>query len=102
MAQVELDRGPGAAGGLLERGAELAWLSGMVKAIEAGGAGHVVLLGGEAGVGKTALVDALRAAHPELTIAARRVRAAVRAAAARPAARSDRCGRSSTGCAAVR
>jgi DNA-binding CsgD family transcriptional regulator/tetratricopeptide (TPR) repeat protein len=67
MAQVELDLESGAAGGLLERGAELAWLSGMVKAIEAGGPGHVVLLGGEAGVGKSALVDALRTAHPELT-----------------------------------
>ena len=68
MAQVEIDLGQGAAGGLLERGAELARLSGYAKAIAEGGAGRVVLLGGEAGVGKTALVEALCAAHPELTL----------------------------------
>ena len=67
MAQVEIDLEPGAAGGLLERGAELARLSGYVEAIAKGGAGRVVLLGGEAGVGKSALVETLRAAHPELT-----------------------------------
>jgi DNA-binding CsgD family transcriptional regulator/tetratricopeptide (TPR) repeat protein len=68
MTQVELDVGRGAAGGLLERGAELARLSGYVEAIGEGAAGRVVLLGGEAGVGKTALVEALCAAHPELTV----------------------------------
>lgn len=68
MAQVELDPRQGAAGLLLERGAELARLSGYVGAIEEGAAGRVVLLGGEAGVGKTALVEALCAAHPELTV----------------------------------
>src|SRR5580765_6770666 len=67
MTQVELDVGR-AAGGLLERGTELARLSGYVEAIEEGAAGRVVLLGGEAGVGKTALVEALCAAHPELTV----------------------------------
>src|SRR6478672_2360213 len=68
MAQVELDLAPGAGGGLLERGAELARLSGYVEAIAEGGAGRVVLLGGEAGVGKTVLVEALLAAHAGLTV----------------------------------
>jgi hypothetical protein len=55
-------------GSLLERGAELARLSGYVEAIEQGGAGRVALLGGEAGVGKTVLVEALLAAHPGLNV----------------------------------
>src|SRR5690348_2976157 len=66
MAQVQLDLA--GAAGLLERGAELARLSGYVEAIEESGAGRVVLLGGEAGVGKTVLVQALLAAHPGLTV----------------------------------
>ena len=68
MAQVELDLRSGAAGGLLERGSELAKLCSCVDAIEHGAAGRVVLLGGEAGVGKTALVEALAAARPEARI----------------------------------
>ena len=68
MAQVELDLRSGAAGGLLERGSELARLCDRVDAIEHGAAGRVVLLGGEAGVGKTALVEALAAARPEARI----------------------------------
>ena len=68
MAQVELDLRSGAAGGLLERGSELARLCDCVDAIEHGAAGRVVLLGGEAGVGKTALVEALAAARPEARI----------------------------------
>ena len=68
VAQVEIDLGQGAAGELLERGAELARLSGYAQAVAEGGAGRVVLLGGEAGVGKTALVETLCAAHPELTL----------------------------------
>jgi ATP/maltotriose-dependent transcriptional regulator MalT len=68
VAQVEIDLDAGAAGGLLERAAELARLSGEVDAVAHGGAGRVVLLGGEAGVGKTALVEALCASHPRLTV----------------------------------
>jgi AAA ATPase-like protein len=49
----------GTVGGLLERATELAALSARLDAVEAGGRGHVVLLGGEAGVGKTALIREL-------------------------------------------
>ena len=46
-------------GGLLERAEELAALNDRLDAVEASGRGHVVLLRGEAGVGKTALIREL-------------------------------------------
>jgi DNA-binding CsgD family transcriptional regulator/tetratricopeptide (TPR) repeat protein len=56
MARVELDRAIAAEGGLFERADELAGLAERLAAVEATGMGHVVLLRGEAGVGKTALI----------------------------------------------
>jgi DNA-binding CsgD family transcriptional regulator len=55
MAQVGVDRATATAG-LLERADELLALAGRLHDVEAGGHGHVVLLRGEAGVGKTALI----------------------------------------------
>jgi DNA-binding CsgD family transcriptional regulator/tetratricopeptide (TPR) repeat protein len=46
----------GASGLLLERAAELSTLADRLEAVERGGRGQVLLVGGEAGVGKTALV----------------------------------------------
>ena len=46
------------AAGLLERDAELAALVDRLAEVESASRGHVVLLGGEAGVGKTALIRA--------------------------------------------
>jgi DNA-binding CsgD family transcriptional regulator len=51
---------------LLERGSCLGALDEYVTDAAAG-RGRLVLVTGEAGIGKTALVDAFRAAHPELT-----------------------------------
>lgn len=56
MAHVELDRTTAAGGGLLERAEELSVLADRLATVEASGRGHVVLLRGEAGVGKTALI----------------------------------------------
>jgi DNA-binding CsgD family transcriptional regulator/tetratricopeptide (TPR) repeat protein len=56
MARVELDRATAPEGGLFERADELAGLAERLAAVEATGMGHVVLLRGEAGVGKTALI----------------------------------------------
>ncbi len=56
MARIELDRASAAEGGLFERADELAELAERLAAVEATGMGHVVLLRGEAGVGKTALI----------------------------------------------
>jgi DNA-binding CsgD family transcriptional regulator/tetratricopeptide (TPR) repeat protein len=50
-------------GGILERGAELSALAGAVRAA-ASGDGSAVLIHGEAGIGKSSLVDALRAHLP--------------------------------------
>ncbi len=44
------------AGGLLERDAPLAQLGGLARRVARGGPGEVVLLRGEAGVGKTAML----------------------------------------------
>jgi DNA-binding CsgD family transcriptional regulator/tetratricopeptide (TPR) repeat protein len=59
MARAELDRTTATAGGLLERADELAALGDLLAGVEAGGPGRVVLIGGEAGVGKTALIREL-------------------------------------------
>ena len=56
MAQVGLDRAAATAGGLLERDDELTALGDRLAEVEASARGHVVLLRGEAGVGKTALI----------------------------------------------
>jgi len=56
MARVESDRTTAAEAGLFERADELAVLVERLAGVEATGTGHVVLLRGEAGVGKTALV----------------------------------------------
>jgi predicted ATPase len=56
MPSVALDTGAGASGVLLERGAELSRLVDRLEAVGRGGGGHVLLVGGEAGVGKTTLV----------------------------------------------
>ena len=53
-----------AAGELLERSAELAALDACLAAVVAGGGGRLVLVGGEAGIGKTALVRAFCARAP--------------------------------------
>jgi hypothetical protein len=56
MPSVALDTGTGASEALLERGAELSRLADRLEAVGRGGRGHVLLVGGEAGVGKTTLV----------------------------------------------
>ncbi|HEY2956817.1 MAG TPA: ATP-binding protein [Actinomycetota bacterium] len=56
MPSVALDAGADASGVLLERGAELSTLSECLEAVGRDGRGHVLLVGGEAGVGKTTLV----------------------------------------------
>jgi AAA ATPase domain len=55
MPSVAPGTGAGASGVLLERGAELAMLADRLEAVEHSPRGHVLLVGGEAGVGKTAL-----------------------------------------------
>jgi predicted ATPase len=56
MAQVDVVRATATPGGLLERADELSALDDRLDAVEESGCGHVVLLRGEAGVGKTALI----------------------------------------------
>jgi DNA-binding CsgD family transcriptional regulator/tetratricopeptide (TPR) repeat protein len=63
MARVELDRSTVAEGGLFERADELAALAELFAAVKATGRGRVVLLRGEAGVGKTALIREFRERH---------------------------------------
>jgi predicted ATPase len=56
MPSVALGTDAGASAVLLERGAELSRLADRLEAVGRGGGGHVLLVGGEAGVGKTTLV----------------------------------------------
>src|SRR5215217_9640375 len=56
MPSVALDTGAGASGVLLERAAELSMLLDCLEAVERSASGQVLLVGGEAGVGKTTLV----------------------------------------------
>jgi predicted ATPase len=56
MAGVQLDFGAATAGGLLERATQLSALVGGLEEVERSTRGHVVLVGGEAGVGKTVLI----------------------------------------------
>jgi Cdc6-like AAA superfamily ATPase len=48
--------GAGGSGLVLERTAELSMLVGCLEAVERSSRGHVLLVGGEAGVGKTTLM----------------------------------------------
>jgi DNA-binding CsgD family transcriptional regulator/tetratricopeptide (TPR) repeat protein len=63
MPSVTLGTGAGASGVLLERTAELSTLADGLEAVARSGRGQVVLVGGEAGVGKTALVRRFRDEH---------------------------------------
>src|SRR5919202_1087820 len=56
MQSVAPDTGAGASDVLLERAAELSMLAGCLEAVGRGSRGQVLLVGGEAGVGKTTLV----------------------------------------------
>jgi DNA-binding CsgD family transcriptional regulator len=56
MPSVALGTGAGASGVLLERAAELSMLVDCLEAVERSSRGQVLLVGGEAGVGKTTLV----------------------------------------------
>src|SRR5215217_2114776 len=56
MPSVALDTGAGASGVLLERAAELSMLLDCLEAVERSSRGQVLLVGGEAGIGKTTLV----------------------------------------------
>jgi DNA-binding CsgD family transcriptional regulator len=60
MPSVALGPGAGASGVLLERAAELAMLADRLDAVERSARGQVLLVGGEAGVGKTTLVRRFR------------------------------------------
>jgi DNA-binding CsgD family transcriptional regulator len=57
-------KGPSDGGGeLLERSRELSELESRLEAIEPSGPGHVLVVAGEAGIGKTTLLRAFRAEH---------------------------------------
>jgi DNA-binding CsgD family transcriptional regulator/tetratricopeptide (TPR) repeat protein len=56
MQQVAPTHAPGTSTELLERAGELATLVESLEAVQSSSRGHVVLVGGEAGVGKTALL----------------------------------------------
>src|SRR6476660_344301 len=51
---------------LLERAAELAGLDEALAAVRASGDGRLVLIAGEAGIGKTSLLRGFRAAHGDV------------------------------------
>src|SRR6185312_6201940 len=57
---------PAWCGGLLERAAELGALDEALAGVRASGHGRLVLLAGEAGIGKTALLRAFCAAHDDV------------------------------------
>ena len=61
MARIPVDDPAG--GVLLERSAQLTVLAEQLKAVSAGSRGRLVLIGGEAGVGKTALVHHFAESH---------------------------------------
>jgi hypothetical protein len=63
MPSVLLGPGASAPGALLERAAELSTLADHLEAVARSGRGQVVLVGGEAGVGKTALARRFRDEH---------------------------------------
>jgi DNA-binding CsgD family transcriptional regulator/tetratricopeptide (TPR) repeat protein len=63
MTDIPSVNPPGAADGLLERGEELLALEGSLAAVGAGSGGRLVLVAGEAGVGKTALIRSFCEAH---------------------------------------
>ena len=75
---------------LLERSSQLAALGEILAAVGSTRSGRLVLVGGEAGVGKTALVRRFCDGTAAGARALGRVRRAVHAAAARPAARRGR------------
>ena len=56
MPSVALGTGAGASGVLLERSAQLSTLIGCLEAVQRSSRGQVLLVGGEAGVGKTTLL----------------------------------------------
>src|SRR5512133_2867205 len=63
MPSVALGTGAGASGVLLERSAELSTLVGCLAAVERSSRGQVLLVGGEAAVGKTALAGSFCDEH---------------------------------------
>src|SRR5512141_734086 len=56
MSSSLVGTGAGASGVMLERGVELSVLGGCLDAVEQDARGQVLLVGGEAGVGKTTLM----------------------------------------------
>ena len=63
MPSVALGTGAGTSGVLLERAAELSMLVDCLEGVERSSRGQVLLVGGEAGVGKTTLVRRFREQH---------------------------------------
>src|SRR5215216_4816150 len=64
MARTEAEPNSDGAGELLERSRELSELERQLEAIGARANGRVVVVSGEAGIGKTTLLRAFRGAHP--------------------------------------
>ena len=77
-------------GGLLERSAQLDALAEHLAAVRAHGRGRLVLIAGEAGIGKTTLVRAFCDGARSIRVALGRLRRAVHAAPARPVRRHRR------------